>query len=366
MNYRFLCLAFCVLFLSINFLHAQQYEEYQLRLEPVWSRVADALGEPGSVESAEFSPNGKYIVSGTKYDNSVIMWRTSDGQELWRKYAAEEVERVGFSADNQYVAACSEDFKITVYEAATGDIEKVIELKVAVDGLTWAHGRNVLAIGEEKNDREGDVGGIIRLYQMPDWEEVQTLDFGGTVNELFFSSDDQYLLATGHGGFKVFDLTEGKVAHAYRPKDYDIFVTGVFSPDAHHVFAADRKGNMHLVDWKNDKIRKIFNHTGKKIESVSWHPNGDYLTCVGHDSYIRVYRVSDVMTYKNDRIRVAHKSWAGDHAEYMDFNADGSFLVSAHQNGLIKLWAWMGEDPNLNDKRHRKVSSTQSDAKMKN
>ena len=63
---------------------AQQYLDYQLRLEPVWSRVADALGEIGSVESAEFSPDGKHIISGTKYDNSVIMWRTSDGTELWR------------------------------------------------------------------------------------------------------------------------------------------------------------------------------------------------------------------------------------------------------------------------------------------
>lgn len=53
--------------------HSQKYLDYQLRLEPVWSRVADALGELGSVESAEFSPNGKYIVSGAKFDNSFMM-----------------------------------------------------------------------------------------------------------------------------------------------------------------------------------------------------------------------------------------------------------------------------------------------------
>ncbi len=80
---------------------AQQFMDYELRLEPVWSRVADALGEPGSVESAEFSPNGKYIISGTKYDNSVIMWRTSDGAELWRQYTAQEIERAAWSADNK-------------------------------------------------------------------------------------------------------------------------------------------------------------------------------------------------------------------------------------------------------------------------
>lgn len=61
------------------------------------------MGEPGSVESAEFSPDGKYIVSGTKYDNSVIMWRTSDGNELWRQYAKQEIERVGWSSDGKYV-----------------------------------------------------------------------------------------------------------------------------------------------------------------------------------------------------------------------------------------------------------------------
>ncbi|MEM7659406.1 MAG: hypothetical protein AAF399_25025 [Bacteroidota bacterium] len=94
-------------------LQGQSYLNYQLRLEPVWARVADAMGELGSVESVEFSPDGKYLVSGTKFDNSVIMWRTSDGTELWRKYAAQEVERVGWSADGQYVAAGSEDYLVT-------------------------------------------------------------------------------------------------------------------------------------------------------------------------------------------------------------------------------------------------------------
>ncbi len=118
--------------------YAQQYLDYQLRLEPVWSRIADALGELGSVESVEFSPDGKYIISGTKYDNSVIMWRTSDGTELWRQYAAEEIERVGWSADGQYVAAGSEDYLVTVYDAASGEVTKTLKQNRGIDGLTWS------------------------------------------------------------------------------------------------------------------------------------------------------------------------------------------------------------------------------------
>jgi hypothetical protein len=45
--------------------------------------------------------------------------------------------------------------------------------------------------------------------------------------------------------------------------------------------------------------------------------------------------------------------------QYLGY-ADGSFLISAHQNGLIKFRAWMGEDPGLNA-RHRKILQEQSD-----
>lgn len=77
----------------------------ELALNLIWSRVADVNGEAGSIESAEFSPDGRRIVSGSKFDNSVIMWRTSDGHELWRATVAAEIERVGWSPDGKVVAA---------------------------------------------------------------------------------------------------------------------------------------------------------------------------------------------------------------------------------------------------------------------
>ena len=110
---------------------------------------------------------------------------------------------------------------------------------------------------------------------------------------------------------------------------------------------------------------KMFNHTGKKIESISWHPNGQYIAHAGHDPYIYIYRVADILRFPNDNIPVAGKVWASDNAEYIDFNTDGSFLASAHQNGLIKLWVWMGEDSYLNERRHEWVKTQQKDSEKK-
>ncbi len=358
-----------LILLCLTTADAQQYLNYQLRLEPVWSRVADALGEAGSVESVEFSPDGKHIVSGTKYDNAVVMWRTSDGAELWRAYTAQEIERVGWSRDGKYVAAGSEDYRVTVYDAKTGAVFKILEHTRGIDGLTWSHRGSLLVTGEEVTElAEGKKQGWIRVFDMPAGKEIQTIDFGNTVNELFFSKDDQYLLAVGHGAVKIYNTSDWSLAQTLTPGYFVVFTAGVFSPDAKYVLAVGQggtsRGNAYLWDWQSGALLKTFNHTGKKIETVAWHPNGHYIAHAGHDPYIYVYRVADLLQFENDYIPVAHQVWAGDNSEYIDFNADGSFLCSAHQNGLIKLWVWMGEDPALNAKRHSWISDQQRDAEQ--
>ncbi|MFP4381779.1 MAG: WD40 repeat domain-containing protein [Candidatus Sumerlaeia bacterium] len=358
-----------VLLLATMSIAGQPYLNHQLRLEPVWSRVADSLGEPGSVESVEFSADGKFVVSGSKYDNAVIMWRTSDGAELWRKYTKQEVERVGWSSDGKYVAAGSEDYLVTVFDAQTGDVHKKFPHKRGVDGLTWSHKGQILVSGEERIQKEdGGTQGFIRVFDMADAKETQTINFGNTVNELFFSNDDRYLLAVGHGAVKVYDTTDWSLIQTLKPDYWVTFTSGTFSPDGKHVIAVGQggtsRGNVYLWEWKSGKMVKTFNHTGKKIESIAWHPNGDYIAHAGHDPYIYVYRLSDILRYGNDSIPVAHKVWGGDNSEYIDFNADGSFLCSAHQNGLIKLWVWMSEDADLNAQRHQWLKKRQKDAEL--
>ncbi len=345
--------------------YSQQYLDYELRLEPVWSRVADALGEPGSVESAEFSPNGKYIVSGTKYDNSVIMWRTSDGAELWRNYTTQEIERASWSSDNKYVAAASEDFLVTIYDAQSGEKLREIKHNQGIDGLIWSNKGSILVSGEEQSEDNGKPVGYLRVFQMPEAKEIATINYGATCNELFFTEDDKYLLAAGHAGVKVYRTDDWSLLQSMSTNPPGGgFTAASFSPDGKYIVAASNspvRGTILVYDWQKGKTVRTFAHYGRKIETVSWHPNGDYILFAGHDPYIYTYRVSDILDYVDDRIRVANKTWAGDHAEYIDFNKDGSFLVSSHQNGLIKLWVWMGEDPDLNKKRHSNVVKTQDE-----
>ena len=52
--------------------HAQPIPEPPLgsiHLVPLWTRLGDIYGEAGAVEVAVMAPDGKYIASGSKYDN---------------------------------------------------------------------------------------------------------------------------------------------------------------------------------------------------------------------------------------------------------------------------------------------------------
>ena len=358
-----------LLFVSATTFAQQPFLDHQLRLEPVWSRVADALGEPGSVESAEFSPDGKYIISGTKFDYSVVMWRTSDGKELWRAYHPAEIERAGWSSDNKFVAACSEDFKTTIYEAETGKAVETLSHNQGVDGLTWSNNSMLLATGEEFSyDPNDKKQGFIDVFDMKTRKNIAHIDYGSTVNELFFSKDDNYLAAFGHAGVKVYNTTTWALEKEFFTEDPKaVFTAGGFSDDGKWIIAAQNKpiwGTVHLINWEKRKVKKSFAHMGRKIETITFHPNGNYIAFTGHSPYIFIYRINDIIGHKHDQIRTAAQIWAGDHAEYIDFNKDGSFLVSAHQNGLIKLWAWMGEDPKLNERRHKGIKKEQISAEQ--
>ncbi|MEM6317379.1 MAG: WD40 repeat domain-containing protein [Bacteroidota bacterium] len=343
------------------------YPDNSLRLQPVWSRVADALGEMGSVESAEFSPDGKHIVSGTKYDNSVVMWRTSDGMELWRQYAKAEIERVAWSPDNKYVASCSEDFLIQIWDAQTGDLVKNLQHSQGVDGLSWSNNRNWLVTGEEKlttveNGKEV-TRGWLRVYQMPEGKEIHKIDFGGTINEIMFSQDNRYMLAAGHGSVRVYEVETMKLLQTLVPDEFFKFVTADFTPDGQYIAAGGFGGNIFIWDWQKGKLIREMNYRGRKVESLTWHPSGDYLVTSGHGSFINFFRTSIVLDKSTKEPPVVAQVFANDGAEYIDFNADGSFLVSAHQDGIIRLWVFKGEDHNLNTKRHKWVSEQQRKAK---
>ena len=266
----FLAVLLCV---AVPDVTAQQVIDLKQR----WYRFADpgggdANGEVGpgdgletnrglvGGESAEFSPDGRYIITAsradgrrddypnTDYDTREQTGNTAhlrlwdlEGNLIWDRKRSpgpdedgdgrpddqpedgeDEIEIATFSKDGNYVAAAGEDDVVEIWQVRnleTGDVlaepelvRTLTEAEAAFDELGFSNSGELLLGGTEERGKVE----IWRTTGDPStWEHVGEADHGGTrigqaVNSLDFSSDDQYVITAGtnqEGKFWCLDVT---------------------------------------------------------------------------------------------------------------------------------------------------------------
>ncbi|MEM6287186.1 MAG: PQQ-binding-like beta-propeller repeat protein [Bacteroidota bacterium] len=341
------------------------------RLNHVWSRMADLSGEFGSVESAEFSRDSRHIVTGTKYDNTVRLWRAEDGHLLWRTELPAEIERVAFTADGEHVVSVSEDRVLRVIQTSDGEVVREIEHPAAMDGLALSPDGRLMAVGEEMRGESrrlaGDGTALVTLYDTETWEPVMTVDQVTTANEIDFTPDGRRMVVVGFLNFRLWDVETGEqIAHHEvfydtERKESSRFISVKASPDGRYLAVGSNRGWLYLFDAETgDYIRRV-NDTGQKIETVEWTADSRYVLVSGKgnviDFYATEYLADTDLDYAD--VPLALRVPVSDQLEFMDFDPSGALLTTAHQDGTVQLWTYMSDDPGLNSRSHRELRREQ-------
>ncbi len=336
----------------------------ELGLNQVWSRLADIYGEPGSVESAEFSPDSRYIVTGTKFDFSVRLFRTSDGEQMWVRYVPDEIERVAFTRDGKFVAAVSEDFMMRVFDVASGDVVFEYKHDNGIDGLAASYDGRYMVSGQERVDGIGPA----RVFDTESWEIVATVEHPGTLNELDFTRDDRYMASVGDKSARIWNVSDWSLHREIRIDEepllgdlHHIYINCKFSPDGRILAVGGTHGFVYLFDVASGDLLRRFNKSGQKTETVEWTSDGRHLLVAGHGDHIDFYRTEQLLNDEigNDAIPYAYRARVSDSLEYMDFNDIGTLLTTAHQDGTVQLWTFMSDDPTINARRHHDIRADQ-------
>ena len=276
------------------------------------------------VEDVAYSPDGKYVVTSSD-DSTVRLWDAATGKQL-RQFAGttDRTFHVLFSPDGKYVLSGSRDGTVHLWETETGTLVRVFKQNSPVRGLAYSpDGRFILTGSKESVARLWDVatGTIVREYQHPT-----------TAERVAFSPDGRYVLtAGGDKVLRLFDFNSGNLLRSFSGHTSQINAITV-SPDSRYALSCAEDGTARLWDLEAGTQVRVLTGHGSWIWACAFSPDGKSIFTGGFDTYGRLW---DTPLQTGLPRFVSPNDYVYDVA----YSPDGKYVATASQTSKdAKLW----------------------------
>jgi WD40 repeat protein len=334
--------------------------------------IAALKGHEGDVTVVNFSPDGKYLTSGSR-DKTIKIWEVSSGKEIATLVGHEkEINAIDFSPHGHYLASGSLDETVRIWDVSSGKalatlignigpIQSVVFNSNGKNLYTYGREKLIvweLAVGKENTTLMGHYGKVVSMRFSPDtlhltsgstnkevkiWEvsngkEIENFRVSETNNlgtNISFSPDLKYVvlnnILANPNEVKICEVSSGKEVIVIKGQKSSIILL-CFSPDGKYLALGggwDKTIKILEVASGNETVT-LRGHKGE-VTSVDFSPDGKYLASGSWDKTIMVWEVSS-----GKEIAVLKGHEGGIHV--LKFSPDGRYLASGNMDKTVKLW----------------------------
>lgn len=281
------------------------------------------------VSYAEYSPDGKRIVT-SSYDNLIRMWDAETGEQLYAlKGHKDSVFSVHFSPDGRKIVSASADGTAKLWDAVTrrliadlsGHDAKVNSAEFSPDGkyIVSASVNGTAAIWDAKTGVGKYLGG------KPEDQHR------GSVTSAQFSSDNNYIVtASLDKTAKIWDVKSGKLLKTFT-KNTNGLNSAEFSLDGSKIVTSSRDHTARIWNVADGKLLFTLEGHGNSVKSAQFTPDGKKIITTSFDFTARIW---DVTTGRIDAVLIEHKRTVWSAA----YSKDNTKFVTASYDGTAKVW----------------------------
>ncbi len=283
-------------------------------------------GHEDGVESAQFAPDGKTVVTASR-DKTARLWDVASGKELHVLRHEDEVRSAQFAPDGKtVVTASSYDGTARLWDVASGKELHVLRHDGYVTSARFApNGKTVVTASWGFSGSNTTA----RLWDTASGKELHVLRHEGPVASAQFAPDGkQVVTASLDKTARLWDVASGKELHVLRHEDE--VRSAQFAPDGKTVVTASSDGTARLWDVASGKELHVLRGHEGRVERAQFAPDGKTVVTESRDQTARLW---DVASGKELHV-LRHDGYV----ESARFAPDGKTVVTASSDGTARLW----------------------------
>ncbi|MEO6253083.1 MAG: caspase family protein [Ferruginibacter sp.] len=335
------------------------------------------IGHTAAINSVSFSPDGKYIVTGSD-DLIAKVWDKISGRLLYSLYGHKEnIRSVVFSPDGSRIITASINDRARIWDAKTGLLISVMNDEAGINSgpVYSTDGRYILSVGSLSREHFEpftanlwDANGDKLIYKFVHDDHVKAAAFSTDGEKIITASKDnsvkiwsalngtQLADLKGHkdevlhisfsqNGKLALTVSKDKTAKIWNADNGALITSikenvplqrGCFSPDGKLLVTVPAypeislgKAAMKIWDVPSGKLIFVLKKHKKEITDLVFIENGSKLLSSSYDGTVIMW---DISTGK------VINELAGDIAvSDIDVSGDGSTIITATSN-VAKLW----------------------------
>jgi WD40 repeat protein len=279
----------------------------------------------GEILTLEFSPDGRYLVSGGA-DGAAVVLDAKTGNEIYRSLHSDQVRDIAFSRDSKRFVTVSKDRYIRVWDTATGKQLLIMSQNDAVQSVKLTeNNRWIITTGDDRT---------VRVWNAMTGTEFIQIPIKGKGTALALSKDGKFLISGDQNGY----INIWNIALIPAP-DSILQFSGVtnsalYSPSGNWIAASDDK-RAWLLNPKNVTAPNA-RPQGNPILELRTGINRMIFSA--HDRWVGILTAGNEIVIYNTQNRNGRTISPANPVKAYAFSPDEKNLLTGDSAGNLQLW----------------------------